>query len=693
MPGMLASGATQMATENERVPLSSGVSRPSASMGAVFLSYASEDAAAAERIATTLRTAGVEVWFDREELRGGDAWDRRIREQIHDCRLFIAVISAQTEARDEGYFRREWKLAVDRTHDMAEKKAFILPVVIDGTSERGASVPDRFRELQWTRLPDGETQSAFVDRIRALLRGAPASPPRNTAREGFAAVPAATAADGVRYRQRAGRVWVSAGALGLVVLVGAALYLLRDHLPWRKAGTFVSATERSIAVLPFADLSEMHDQAYLADGIAEEVTDLLAKMPGLRVVGTTSSFQFDGKKADLRSIGAKLGAAYLVEGSVRRAGNRVRVSAQLIGADDGVHRWSDSYDREIGDVLKVQEAIAVSLARALQLTVTSDFGSRVAARSTEAYELYLRGLHALDQQSQESTDEAAGNFQQALDLDPTFAAAALGLAKVYRAKGEVAWLLPTRVPFERAREAAELALKLDPKLGAAHAVLADVHVIYDWDWVGADLEIKRARELGDRVEAIQAAARLAAVRGEWDRATELFRAGLAADPLNANLHLLFAWGVGLRSGRFAEAESSMRRALEISPTIGSGRWFLGLALLSQNRLDEALEVMQQETLVDGQLEGTAVVYRAMGKGAESDAALKRAIKQNADEWPSAIARVYAFRGERDEAMKWLERAYSLKDEDLYFIRGDPLVKNLESDPRYKAFLRKMNLPE
>ena len=692
MPGMLALGATQMTTEDQGGCLPDASQAPIPA-GAVFLSYASEDAAAAERIATTLRTAGVEVWFDREELRGGDAWDRRIREQIHDCRLFIAVISAHTEARDEGYFRREWKLAVDRTHDMAEKKAFIVPVVIDGTSERGASVPDRFRELQWTRLPDGETQSAFVDRIRALLRGAPASPPRNTAKEGFAAVPATTAADGARHRQRAGSVWVSAGALGLLVLVGVALYFLRDHLPWRKAGTFVSATERSIAVLPFADLSETHDQAYLADGIAEEVTDLLAKMPGLRVVGTTSSFQFDGKKADPRSIGAKLGAAYLVEGSVRRAGNRVRVSAQLIGTDDGVHRWSDSYDREIGDVLKVQEAIAVNLARALQLTVTSDFGSRVAARSTEAYELYLRGLHALDQQSQESTDEAAGNFQQALDLDPTFAAAALGLAKVYRAKGEVAWLLPTRVPFERAREAAELALKLDPKLGAAHAVLADVHVIYDWDWVGADLEIKRARELGDRVDAIQAAARLAAVRGEWDRATELFQAGLAADPLNANLHLLFAWGVGLRSGRFAEAESSMRRALEISPTIGSGRWFLGLSLLSQNRLDEALEVMQQETLVDGQLEGTAVVYRAMGKRAESDAALKRAIKQNADEWPSAIARVYAFRGERDEAMKWLERAYSVKDEDLYFIRGDPLVKNLESDPRYKAFLRKMNLPE
>ena len=137
--------------------------------GAVFLSYASEDMAAAERIATALRTAGIEVWFDQSELRGGDAWDRRIREQIHDCRLFVAVVSVHTEGRDEGYFRREWKLAVDRTHDMDERKAFLVPVVIDATFERGAHVPEKFRELQWTRLPGGETPTAFVERVRRLL--------------------------------------------------------------------------------------------------------------------------------------------------------------------------------------------------------------------------------------------------------------------------------------------------------------------------------------------------------------------------------------------------------------------------------------------------------------------------------------------------------------------------------------------
>ena len=556
-------------------------------------------------------------------------------------------------------------------------------------------MPEKFHELQWTRLPSGVTTAAFVDRIGRLL-SPDASPAGSVATHaGSTTVPSSSTSLRLPWRARVG-LW----AIGAVLALALSYFVLdklwlSKRTPPTANGAAPSATapEKSIAILPFVDLSENHDQEYFADGMAAEVLDLLAKMPGLKVIGRTSSFQFKGKSQDLRTIGSALGAAYVVEGSVRKSGDRVRVTAQLIDARDGTQRWSSSYDRKSGDVLEVQDAIAASLARALQLTVSSDFGSRAGTHSTDAYDLYLRGLHGLDQQSQESTEEAAGDFQRALDLDPAFAQAALGLAKVYQIKGEVAWLLPTRIAFERARQAAELALKLDPKLGAAHAVLADIHVIYDWDWTGADSEIKQARDLGNRVEAIQAAARLAAVRGEWDRSTELFQNGLAADPLNANLHLLFAWGVGLRSGRFAEAGSLMRQALEISPKIGSGRWFLGLSLLFENRLNDALTVMQQETLDDGQLEGTAIVSYAMGRKAESDAALKRAIEHNAEEWPSAIARVYAFRGERDDAMKWFERAYAVKDEDLYLIRGDPLTKKLEGDPRYQAFLRKMNLPE
>jgi TolB-like protein len=673
---------------------------------AVFLSYASQDAEAARRIAVTLRAAGIEVWFDQSELRGGDAWDQKIRRQIKECALFIPIISAHSQARTEGYFRLEWHLADQRKLLMTKSRPFLVPVCIDGTAEANAEVPDSFAAVQWTRLAAGETPPAFVERVVRLLSPEPPHAPAElgaSAAPHSAAVPGPTAPSPAAAR----RIQPALLAIAAVIIIGVGYFALdRFILSKRRmsaertapaAQTAAAAQraipEKSIAVLPFADLSERKDQEYFADGMAAEVLDLLARIPGLKVIGRTSSFQFKDKSQDLRTIGSTLGAAYVVEGNVRKSGDRIRVTARLIDARDGTQRWSSTYDRKSSDVLEVQDAIAINLARALQLTVSSDFGSRASANSAEAYDVYLRGLHACDQDSQESIEQATGDFQRALDLDPTFARAALGLANAYRLQAENAWVLPTRVVFERARQAADLAIRLDPTLGGPHAVRAAILVMYDWDWVGAEREIKQALSLGDRVDATLAAARLAAVQGEWEQATHLLETGLAADPLNNDLNFMLAWGVDLRSGRFAAAETVMRRALEISPNAGSGHWFLGLALLFQNRLDEALTVMQQETLYDGQLEGTAAVYHAMGKKVESDAALKRAIEQNAEEWPSAIARVYAFRGERDQAMKWLERAYSVKDEDLYFIKGDPLMRNLESDPRYKAFLRKMNLPE
>jgi TolB-like protein/Tfp pilus assembly protein PilF len=681
--------------------------------GAVFLSYASQDAEAARSIAEALRSASVEVWFDKSELRGGDAWDAAIRRQIKACALFIPIISRNTHAREEGYFRLEWKLAVDRSHLMTSSKAFLLPVVVDSTLEDDDRVPEKFREVQWTRLPPGETPPAFVERVIGLLspdeHAAPApmplaAQPRSEAAVSNARTPAVEAAT------KSAASWRSRPALLLTaaaIFIAAGYVAVDRFVPSKRmtdAGKASPASlqlgpsgqsailERSIAVLPFVDMSERKDQEYFADGMAAEVLDLLAKIPGIRVIGRTSSFQFKSKTDDLRTIGAKLGVAYLVEGSVRKSGDHVRVTAELIDVRDGAQRWSSTYDRKSSDLLAVQDEIALNLARALQVTVSSDFGARASTRSIAAYDVYLRGLNALDQWSQESTDHAAGDFQQSLDLDPNFAPAALGLAKTYRVKGEYGWL-PTGVAFERARQAANLALRLDPKLGGPHAELAKVHETYDWDWAAADMEIKQAMKLGDRVDAIEAAAQLAAVRCEWDQAVQFVEMGFAEDPLNANLYLILAWDVDLRSGRFAKAESAMRRALEINPTFGAGHWFLGQSLLLQDRLDEALAVMQKETPDDGQFEGTAIVYHAMHKKADSDAALKRAVEHDGEVWPSAIAEAYAFRDERDKAMYWLERAYSMKDEDLFLLKGDPLMRNLEGDPRYTAFLRKMNLPE
>jgi TolB-like protein len=309
--------------------------------GAVFLSYASQDAQAAQRICEALRADGIEVCFDQSELRGGDAWDESIRDRIKTCALFIPVISANAHARVEGYFRLEWKLAIDRSRRIASKQPFLLPVVIDDTQQADDAIPERFRDLQWTRLRDGQATPAFVERVRLLLSSESshgAASTRPAAITGSGTVPAITESVRPSWRWRPALLATSA------LLAMGLMYFLVDKawLSKRAASSAITTTtsarpqtpsavpEKTIAVLPFVDMSEKKDQEYFGDGMAEEILDLLSKLPQLTVIGRTSSFQFKGRNADLREIGDKLRAAYVVEGSVRKAGPRIRVTAQLV---------------------------------------------------------------------------------------------------------------------------------------------------------------------------------------------------------------------------------------------------------------------------------------------------------------------------------------------------------------------------
>jgi TolB-like protein/tetratricopeptide (TPR) repeat protein len=656
---------------------------------AVFLSYASADADAAGRICEALRAAGIEVWFDRSELRGGDAWDRQIHERIRDCRLFMAIISAHTEARDEGYFRREWKLAVDRTHDMAEHKAFLVPVAIDDTPERSASVPDKFRDVQWTRLRGGVATPAFVARIITLISAEHSRPEPLVGTSGMSAPT-------VQPRPAARRLGSSVGiAASLMVVAGGwlAWHYSGSHGPAAPTHDESAIADKSIAVLPFTDMSEKKDQEYFADGIAEEVLDRLAKVPGLKVVGRASSFQFNGKSADLASVGIALGVAYLLEGSVRKDVDRVRVTAQLVEARTGSQRWSDRFDSDLVDVLNVQDTIAIEIARALQIAVQADTVPRSSVKSPQVLEAYLRGLESENRQSRESSEAAVADYQQALTLDPTFAPAAIGIARVESFIGAEGWL-PTRTAFERAREAAQLAQRLTPKSPEPHVWMARIHTYHDWDWAGADRELQQAFALGPRdTYGAQIACQLAAARGQWDEARQLAIEAVERDPLSPDAHMFLGWNVYLHTSQLPEAEQSFRRGLRIAPKWGAGQYFLGEALMLQGHLEAALAEFQKETVDDGRLEGSAMALFAAGRKAESDSQLAEAIRRNGTSWPSETARTYAFRGEKDRAFEWLERAYKLRDPDIYTFKGDPLFKNLENDPRYKAFLRKMNLPE
>lgn len=452
--------------------------------------------------------------------------------------------------------------------------------------------------------------------------------------------------------------------------------------------------EKSIAVLPFADLREKKDQEYFADGMAEEIIDLLVKIPGLKVIGRTSSSQFKGHNEDLRTIGAKLGVAYLVEGSVRKSDHRLRVTAQLIDCRDGMHLMSQTYERDLSDVLKMQDEIAATLVRALQIEVSADAGSatRPALRSTEAYALYLRGRHASDRFDQQGFEQAADFYQRALVLDPSFAAAAAALAGAYVNLGIYGFMPPT-LAYEQARRAATHAVALNPNLAPAHAALAYIYGIYDWDWPAAERELKRALVLApNNAPNLLSAARQSLVAGSWDDALKLVTRALEQDPLYPSSYLV-RYYVQVRRGGLTEAEAAIRRALEISPTFSSGHYYLGVVLLVREQSEAALAEMLKELDDATRLGGSAMAYFALGRQADSDAALTQMLKSQADHHPFHIALVFAFRGEADEALKWLDRAYAQKDVRLLYIKGDPLLKNLDGNSRYMAFLQKMDLPE
>jgi TolB-like protein len=648
----------------------------------VFISYASHDAAVAQKVCSALEGAGFPCWLAPRDVVPGMLYADGIVRAINESTILVLILSESAVA--SAHVGKELERASSKRH----------PIIALRTDS--APLPPAFEyflsESQWIDVGTGGTDAAMASLVGAvrqhLLPGTTTTAPTPSPAASAIKRPAATPR----------RTWVIAGAVTVLTLT--ATYFIADKV-WLRgnsvsafhvgAGPSATVGDKSIAVLPFTDMSEKKDQEYFADGIAEEVLDRLAKVPGLKVVGRASSFQFKGKSADPASIGATLGVTYLLEGSVRKEAGRVRVAAQLVEARTGAQRWSDHFDSDVLDVLKVQDTIAAELARALQIAVEADTVPRASVKSPEVLDAYLRGLHA--PATRAGNEAAVADFQKALALDPTFAPAAVGLADTYVGLGSEGWL-PTPIAFERAREAAILAQRLDPKSPAPHVSMASIHIVYDWDWSGADRELQHAFALGPReTSGVQTAAQLAAARGQWDEARQLGIEAVELDPLNPAPYNILGWNIYLHTGQLGEAEQSFRRALQIEPGWGSGQYFLGEALMLQGHYEAALAEFRKETLDDGQLEGPAMAHFAAGRKAESDAALAEAIRHNATSWPSEIARVYAFRGERDSAFEWLDRAYEARDEDLYTIKGDPLFKNLEGDPRYNAFLRKMNLPE
>ena len=449
----------------------------------------------------------------------------------------------------------------------------------------------------------------------------------------------------------------------------------------------------SIAVLPFEDMSPDKDQEYFADGLAEELLNDLAKMPELRVTARTSSFQFKGRNEDLRVIGEKLNVASVLEGSVRKQGNRVRITAQLISASDGFHLWSETYDRNLKDVFAVQEEIARAVAGSLQVKLLGARTHSPQVTTPSAYNAYLQGRYFYQKGSKENLEKAMSYYQQAIKLDPNYAPAwaELSMARRSRAGGNLVWP-ELQSETNKAREEAQHALRLDPNLARAYTALASVKMLYDWNWGGANADMQQALALnpGDE-ETIGSAAFFAAIINHFDEALRLQRRAVEINPLSARAYHdlgFIAWW----AGRPEEAIAAIQRALELDPEYPWLHTVLAYVNLEEGRPEIALAEADRDKFAIYRLQNLALAYHALGRKHESDQALTQLITTN----PGAdyqIAEVYAFRGQPDQAFDWLERAYVHRDGGLTCIKGDPLLKNLQHDPRYHAFLKKMGLAD
>jgi TolB-like protein/tetratricopeptide (TPR) repeat protein len=670
---------------------------------AVFLSYASQDAEAAQKICDGLRAAGIEVFLDQSELRGGDVWDQKIRREIHDCALFIPVISANTASRHEGYFRLEWDLADQRTHMIARSRVFVVPVCLDATTQVAADVPESFQRVQWTRLPGGETPPAFVERIKRLL--SPQVSP-------VSAVPGASPAtrEPVRATARSRPVLL---AIVAVVVCAALAYLVADRFwvsrhPGTSAGDTASRATaelgaaaafnpppHSIAVLPFINMSGDKEQEYFSEGLTEELLNSLTEIDGLQVAGRASAFSFQGKDTDLGTIAHKLNVGAILEGSVRRSGHTVRITAQLINAITGFHLWSKAYDRDLGDVLNLQTEIATAVADALKVTLLSDVSAKIELGGTldaGAFDAYLRGSSVFQSRHGPSDlPSAIAAYTDAVRLDPNYALAFAGRSlalTIYTAETGVT----IREGFEKAESDARRAIALAPGLAQAHAALAYVSEQGTLDFARAREENERALALAPgNVEVLNAGAQFAARMGDFDAAIAAARRAVVLDPLGRISHSILGRAFYL-ARRYKEAEAAFATVIHLNPNYTPSYGERGLAFYELGDLEDArasCEIKRDFWLSQQCL---AVVYDKLGRDADAEAEVAKIKAALGDAEAYQYAATYAQWGNYPRALDWLDNAMRLRDSGLVQLKTDPLMDPLRQEPRFRAIERDLKFP-
>ena len=448
---------------------------------------------------------------------------------------------------------------------------------------------------------------------------------------------------------------------------------------------------KSIAVLPFVNMSADSSQEYFSDGLSEELLNLLAKIPDLKVIGRTSSFAFKGKNEDLRTIAQKLGVAHLLEGSVRKDGKKVRVTAQLIKASDGSHLWGDSYDRDIESIFKVQDEIAQAVVQQLKLKLLEvPVVKKSGAGNVDAYNLILQGNYFFDKLDKDNVARAVEFYSKALAIDSTDARAWGGLANAISRQAFQNYI-DQNTGYENARQAALKTIFLDSTSARGYLELAEIRLYHDFDWDGAEEAYQKAFSVEPgNAEVINGLGDSRHPLAQWKAVEEFYKKSIALNPLKPITYMNLGNALTF-AGRNEEAIPYFRKVLDLNPEYQRAHMYIGRNYILMDKPELALSEMKQENMEIFKKFGLALAYSALDQKKIADQMSKEFAEKYQDSWAYLLAQLYAFRGEKDAAFKWLEIAYSKKDSWLFWLNGDPLLKNLQSDSRHKAFLKKMNL--
>ncbi|MBA7494004.1 Serine/threonine-protein kinase PknD [subsurface metagenome] len=480
-------------------------------------------------------------------------------------------------------------------------------------------------------------------------------------------------------------------ALVVIALITIGV-IIWQFLPNKETATLISDTP-SVAILPFVDLSPQEDQAYFCDGLADELINRLTKIENLRVPARTSSFSFKGKELSIQEIGGKLDVENVLEGSIRKSGDRLRVSVQLIKVDDGYPIWSERYERNVEDSFALQDEISLAIIDNLKIELLGKEKIEFVKSHTqniEAYDLYLKGRFFRSKRTGESLKKAVDYLKRAIEIDPSYSLAYAELANSYLNLG--GWdFLSSKEAYTKTKEAALRALELDGELAEAHTALAGIMSAFDWDWEGAEKEFLRAIELNPRYPTARLwYSQFKTNMGKFDEALKEIELAIKLDPLSLIINA-YASIIYYYSDKHDEAIEQAKKTLEIDPNFRPVHIYLARMYIWKGRYEEALSELE---LINYKGAITGLAYAKMGRISEAKRVLEDLIRQSQQSYvPNFnIALLYFHIGDIDNGFVFLEKSYEERETLMSELKIHPSIEeNVRSDPRFKAMLKKMNL--